>query len=290
MKPSSKPPIFSPKKKLEQEYASNIGKILKRVLPPLRPKEQTLQEWLAAIAARSQQKDIWEASDWLARKMVAETEKQNYTTWREAAAKSSQSQKLYRLLQKEMQGQTGITVRKLITENAAYIRSIPLLQATKLTEEISRATQRGARPETINKMMRTRFPQLLRSRVKLIARTETAKASAALTKARCSELNIDWYVWLTSRDVRVRTSHKNMNGVLVPWSEAPSPEALVGEDSTLGHYHSGECPNCRCTQRVVLTLDDVQFPVRVYWHGKIQQMNKQEFKAIAGGLEERIAA
>ena len=130
-------------------------------------------------------------------------------------------------------------------------------------------------------MLRTRFPQLLSSRVRLISRTETAKASSALTKARAEDLNLDWYVWQTSDDARVRTSHKKMNGVLVPWSSDPDPEALVGEKSTLGAYAVGNCPNCRCTPLVLLSADDVTWPRRVYWNGAIKQMNKQQFKQLA---------
>ena len=284
----NQPPKFTPGKKIERAYANGMHQILKRVLPPLK-KDQSFHEWLAEIAARSQAKDVQEASDFLARKMVQWTNVKNAKTWREAAERSQHGRKLYKLLQHEMQGATGIRVAAIIKANAAYISSIPLTQASILVDEITKAQQMGARPATISKMMRSRWPALLRSRVNLIARTETAKASTALTEARCAELNIDWYAWLTSKDVRVRPSHFKMNNVIVPWSEAPDPEALIGEKSSLGHYHAGACPNCRCTQRVILTLDDVKFPAKVYWQGAIHSMTKPQFKQIAVGLESRAA-
>lgn len=279
---------FGPARRLQREYEAAIKRLLRKVIPPVQP-EQTLQEWLGELADISQSTDVREASEFLARRMVLATDKLNHRTWREAAEKHGQSRKLYRLLQGEMQGATGVRMRQLVRDNAAYISSIPFVQATRLTEEVARAQQAGARAGTIAKMMRSRFPELLKSRVNLISRTETAKASTALTQARCADLNIDWYEWLTSEDARVRASHKKMNGVLVPWSEPPAPEALNSEPSALGHYHSGECPNCRCSQRVILTLDDIQFPARVYWHGAVQRMTKQAFKQIATGLESRAA-
>jgi SPP1 gp7 family putative phage head morphogenesis protein len=283
-----KTPAFGPTKKLERAYAAGIAKIVGRVLPPKKV-EETFDQWLAAIAMKSQEPDVIAASQLLAQRMVGWVNVKNAKTWREAAARSQQSRKLYSLLEKEMQGTTGVRVRAIVNANATYIRSIPLTQASVLVSEVLKAQQQGARAGTIAKMYKARWPELLRSRVSLIARTETAKASTALTQARCEDLDIDWYVWLTSEDGRVRDSHRNMNLVLVPWSQEPAPEALVGEKSTLGHYHAGACPNCRCTQRPVLTLEDVKFPARVYWQGAIHTMNKQQFKTIAVRLESRAA-
>ncbi len=280
MPPKKPPSKFSPAKRLERGYERGLREIAGRVLQPRLP-EESLEDWLARLKARSQEKDVQAASDALARRMVEWVAVGNLRTWREAAARSQQSQKLYQLLQHEMASTTGQAVARLVAENARYISSVPVEAAERLVHEVRSAQQAGARPETVAKMMAARFPQLVRSRVKLIARTETAKASTALTQARCEELDLDWYEWLTSEDVRVRPSHRNMAGVIVPWAEPPDPEALVGERSGLGHYHSGACPNCRCSQAPVLSLHDVRFPARVYWRGAIHRMTKQEFRQVA---------
>ena len=287
--PTNKPPAeFYPSQRLQRLYEQGIRKITKRVLMPKAPSESFAQ-WLDRIAERSRQTDIRLASERLATQMVSRVYVTNARTWREAARRSSQSRKLYQLLQAEMQGATGARVTQLIRENAALISSLPLEVATVLNGEITKAAQSGARPGTIAKMAKHRFPELTRSRISLISRTETAKASTVLTQARCERLNIDWYLWETSHDQRTRDSHKAMNGVLVPWSQAPSPEALVGEHS-YGGYHAGETFNCRCLVIPILTLDDVSFPARVYWNGRITQMTKQDFRRIAVGMEERTAA
>lgn len=283
---TKKPRSFGPTKILERAYADGLRQVARRVLPP-RLSEQTVDEWLAEIAARSQAKEVVSASELLATRMVHWVSVHNARTWREAAAKSQRSRWLYARLQEEMKGTLGPRVRALVQQNAMLIRTLPLEAATRLTEEVLRAQQGGARPATIAKMSRARFPALLRSRVNLISRTETAKASTALTEARCAELDVEWYEWLTSEDTRVRPSHKNLDHVLIPWAHAPDPEALVGENSSLGHYHSGACPNCRCTQRVMLSVHDVTWPHRVYWDGVVRQMTKQAFlKKFAGKLKE----
>lgn len=290
MPPPKKPPGFGPTQRLQREYERGIRAITGRVLLSTKKlPEQSFDAWLAALAARSQELDVQTASEMLARRMVLQAQRTNWRTWREAASRSTQAQKLYRLLEAEMQGATGARVQQLVRENSRLISSLPLEAATRLTHEILTAQQNGARPKTVAKMAGRRFPELLRSRVNLISRTETAKASTALTRARCERLAIDWYQWESSKDQRTRKSHKNMHGVIVPWSQTPSPEALVGEKSTLGAYNAGECPNCRCGVIPILTLDDIQFPARVYWNGSIKHMTKQDFKQIAVGLEQRAA-
>lgn len=277
--PPKKTQDFALPRRVVKQYEAQIHRIVGRVLPP-KVKEQSFDDWLRDIAERSQRKDIQDASEVLARRMVSQVNVHNARTWREAAARSQKSRKLYLMLRKQMEGTVlGNRVNQLIAENAKYISSIAEEQASVLVGQINRAIQQGARPGTIAKMARNHFPKLLRSRVNLIARTESQKISTALTQARSEEVGAEFYLWSTSEDVRVRTSHKKMNDVLIPWNEAPNPEALNGEKSTLGSYHVGSCPNCRCTPIVVLSIDDISWPRRVYHHGTIQQMNKQQFLA-----------
>jgi SPP1 gp7 family putative phage head morphogenesis protein len=283
-----KQPSFGPSQRLQRAYERGIRAITGKVLIAKQP-EQTFEQWLTELIGRSQQPEIQAASELLAQRMVFFVSKTNYRTWREAAARTSHSRQLYDYLQAEMQGATGSRVSQIVRENAKLISSLSLDAAVKLNEEITKAAQSGARPATMAKMARRRFPELLRSRTNLISRTETAKASSALTQARCERLNIAWYQWESSKDQRTRKSHRNMHGVIVSWGQAPSPELLIGEKSQ-GSYQAGEIYNCRCTVIPILTLDDIKFPARVYWHGKIAQMTKQQFKQIAVGLEERVAA
>lgn len=286
---SSKPTDFHPTKILQRAYEKGIRAITGRVLLAKKP-EQTFSQWLTELARRSQEPEVFAASELLASRMIFHVNATNQRTWRAAAAKSSQSRLLHSLLLKEMEGATGARVQQLIRENAQLIRSVPIDAASTMVDEITKAQQSGARASTMAQMYRTRFPELLKSRTNLIARTETAKASTALTQARCERLAIDWYQWETSKDQRTRKSHKAMHEVLVPWASAPSPELLVGEKSTLGRYNAGEAPNCRCTIIPILTLDDVHFPARVYWQGSIRTFTKPQFKQIAVGLEERTVA
>jgi SPP1 gp7 family putative phage head morphogenesis protein len=84
------------------------------------------------------------------------------------------------------------------------------------------------------------------SRAKLIARTEIARTAAGLTMARAKFVGSTHYVWRTSDDPDVRSSHKKMNGAVIPWDSPPQVEP--GK-----RYHAGMFPNCRCYPEPILT-------------------------------------
>ena len=287
-------PKFGPTKRLAYAYAKGLHQIIGRVLTPKLP-EMSLEDWLQSLAERSRQADIQEASTELARRMYTWANVGNQRTWREAATKSQKSRQLYAYLQKELTGTpTGHRVNQLIVQNAEYISSLPLDAARTLVSEVTKAQQSGARAGTVAKMMRSRFPILLRSRVQLISRTETSKAATALTRARSEDLELPCYIWRTSKDARVRHSHDKMEGVLVFWSDPPAPDTLFptplvhggASRSTLGHYHAGDAPNDRCYPEPILDINDVKWSCRVYSQGSIKMMTKPAFlKAFASALK-----
>ena len=101
------------------------------------------------------------------------------------------------------------------------ITSLPNKVAVKVYKKISEDYGAGRRPENIRNDLMREFPKMTRSKAGLIARTESSKASTALTRARMADVGFMWYVWKTSRDSRVRSSHSHMDGVLVNWNDPP---------------------------------------------------------------------
>ena len=214
------------------------------------------------------------------RRMVLPLDVGNQRTWREAAKKATKGKFLYRLLMDELKQGTGNIIQQQVIENASLIRTLPSDVAEKVVQDVSENAFKGARAESIEKIIRDKTDQHARASARLIARTETAKTQSALTKARCEQLGLRWYIWRTALDGnRVRLSHRIMEGVLVNWNNPPSPEELVGEKS-VGHYHAGNIWNCRCYSEPILEIDDIRFPARVYYNGQIVMMNKSEFEKI----------
>jgi SPP1 gp7 family putative phage head morphogenesis protein len=219
----------------------------------------------------------------IARRMVEEAAHENMKSWRAAAMKSTRAAKLYRMLQEEIK-RTGIgpILDRAASVNANLISSLPGDIARHITERASTLQKQGKRAPEIEKELRSLAPRLTKSRIELIARTEIGKAETDLTRARAEEIGLDWYQWLTSQDVRVRPSHRNMNDVLVAWSDPPQPEELIRERSTLGHYHAGCCPRCRCIAAPVADLNEISWPARVYTGGTITRMARLRFAKLAG--------
>lgn len=280
---------FGPSRRLEAAYERGIGKILAR-FTPRKDEDQTIEDWLQELAFLSARREIDEMARALAAEMVQWANIDNARSWREASARSQRSRRFYRLAQAELVGTPmGDRYDEIIRENATLITSIPQHVANRLNHHLARAQQRGMRYESQIGLIRAWFPRLTRWKVKLIGRTETAKAAATLTQVKSERLGILAYEWDTSRDSRVRRSHHRMQGVIVFWKDPPSPEALVGIRSTLGHYHPGNCPNCRCGPLPLMSLDDVTWPHEVYFAGSIHRMTRARFANLSG-IPARFAA
>lgn len=258
-----KPSDWDFSRRSENDYYSEIMRVLEKTrtvslidLPTL------LELWSRQIASR----------------MVLGRLSSTARTWRAAASEAMQGRRVYELLQRELQGPVGARVRQLIEQNALLIRTLPQEAALQASQEIARRAQAGLRPSASEELSVLRHVQ--RWQARRLARTETAKAQAALTQARAEELNLNWYVWRTSEDERVRPSHRKMDAVLFRFDDPPSPEALAGERS-YGRYNAGGGSfNCRCFAEPLLRLNQVEWSHRVYAGGVIRMMTLSAFRQL----------
>jgi SPP1 gp7 family putative phage head morphogenesis protein len=135
---------------------------------------------------------------------------------------------------------------------------------TKMTDEaigeidgiVQRGISGGRRVEDIAKEIRERF-QVTRRKAKLIARDQVAKLNSQLTQLRQTNLGVSKYVWRTSKDERVRTSHKVMEGKTAVWDDATvylDDKGKRHPRSGIGgvELHPGEDFQCRCFAEPVL--------------------------------------
>lgn len=214
------------------------------------------------------------------KRMVTPLSSINEQTWRKAARKSTQSKFLYGLLIDDIKQNHEAMINEQIITNASLIRTLPNDVAEKVVKNIAEEAIKGKRARPIEKIIRQDTDKHSRASARLIARTEVAKTQSAITKSRAQNLDMHWYVWRTALDGnRVRKSHRLMEGVIVNWNDPPSPEELAGEQS-VGRYHAGNIWNCRCYSEVLLDVDDVKWPHKVYRNGQITKMNKTEFLKI----------
>lgn len=81
------------------------------------------------------------------------------------------------------------------------------------------------------------------SRARLIARDQTSKLTADLTKQRHKEAGINSYIWRTSHDERVRPLHKKLDGRKYQYDEPTDAEDGLPP---------GQPIQCRCVAQAVV--------------------------------------
>ena len=217
-------------------------------------------------------------------RMVREQRRVSASSWKEAASKSTNGRTLYELISGEMKGPVGARVRQLIAENAAFIKTLPEEWAKYVTQYAAREALRGKRPEDVEAELRKIIPEHMAKNLKCIARTECAKANAAIVQARAESCGIRAYIWRCVKDERSRDAHAGMDGILVFYNDPPNPEALFGGAKPYGSYHAGDTFNCRCYQEPVVDVSFLPDIVLVHDHGSIRRMTRKQIEKEFGKI------
>lgn len=270
------PVDFSVKKRIEKQYKANLKGLFKYLYQFVID-----GDYESVISSKA----FNAFTNSIASRMITGLAFENAKDWRSAAREGMQGRVIYEALKEEMKGPVGYRVQSLIDDNARLIKSVSGTMANTIANQIKENAQSGVRASAYAKRLKEwnekEFGELTEARINLIARTETSKASTALTRARAENLGLNWYIWRTSEDFRVRSSHKHMDGVLINWNDPPSPEQLINIKSSLGSYHAGNAPNCRCYPEPIVNLNLVKFPAKVYTGGRIVTMTRVEFERLA---------
>jgi len=178
----------------------------------------------------------------VAERMVLRIARKDEAAWTQLGAS------IGRELRKEIQeAPTGDFLQLFLREQVHLITSLPEDAADrvhKLTLEGITGAKRA--DEVAAEILKT--GQVTESRAKLIARTEIARTASGLTMARAQHVGSTHYIWRTSGDTDVRSSHKEMDGKIVPWANPP-----ILSDGT--RTHAGMIYNCRCYPEPILTED-----------------------------------
>ena len=265
---------------VENEFRRALKKLVKIFADLAEESEGDTAEYQKKMSAFQQSSAFKRYINATVRRMVVGTNGARNHTWRAAARKAMKGDRVYKLFRESFSAVQKEMISKQVEENARLIRTLPEDVAGKVTRNIADLALRGMRSAEIAKKLKHYTEKHSRASINLIARTETSKTSTALTRVRSEALGVRGYIWRTALDgLRVRKSHRIMEGVLVFWDNPPSPELLVGE-KYVGRYHAGEIWNCRCYPEPVIDLDDLHFPVKVYLHNTIQKMSKVELERL----------
>ena len=129
--------------------------------------------------------------------------------------------------------------------NARLIKTIDSRYWDDIAEVTRDAVARGIQTRELTKLLEERY-SVSKSRAKLIARDQISKLNADITERKQTALGVEEYWWVTSRDEKVRPTHRNLDGTLQRWDTKPVTETN-GERN-----HPGGAVACRCSARPVV--------------------------------------
>lgn len=127
-------------------------------------------------------------------------------------------------------------------EGAALIRRLPQDQIDSLPGRLVQAVTRGERWEAVAASL-----QAERAHADLIAQDQMARLNGRITQGLQSAAGVTHYRWRTSRDQRVRESHRAVADQMWSWATGAPGVGFYGESG-----HPGQCGRCRCTAEAVV--------------------------------------
>lgn len=146
-----------------------------------------------------------------------------------------------------------------IAENVDLITSIPETTFDRMERVIRKSLSAGADPKTLAKIIEESF-DVSKSRARLIARDQVAKANGQITRKTHEDAGVTRYRWVTARDERVRGNpaglwpegrHFDLDGKVFSWREPPIVDPKRGR-----REHPGGDYQCRCVAIPVLDDDE----------------------------------
>lgn len=133
--------------------------------------------------------------------------------------------------------------------NAGLIKSLGD-DAIKRVEQVTyQAILQGQTSAQLRKRMTEEFG-VLDSRAKLIARDQVSKLTSDLNRRRHEQAGVTSYVWMSSRDERVRERHRALDGKEYKYGEPTGAEQGLPP---------GQPIQCRCVARGIVVIDGERF-------------------------------
>jgi len=134
------------------------------------------------------------------------------------------------------------------TENLdLYIQKWHDEQIMRLRQKVSSNVQQGFRAENLIQDIQAE-KKVSYNKAKFLAKQETSLMVSKYRQVRYEDAGINQYQWSTSRDQRVRDSHKHLQGKIFRFDQPPVTDLATG-----ARNNPGEDFNCRCVAIPVLS-------------------------------------
>lgn len=229
-------PDWRKARRAEAGYTRELRKVARAVADLLKGASHEPDAVVSALGRYAEIVRPWARA--AGQRMLAEVSRMDRKAW------EAHTGEVGRALRRELAEEpTGAAVREILDRQVDLICSLPRQAAERVQSLALDAVASGQRPGTlVDELVRT--GEIALNRATLIARTETGRASTAITQARAERAGSQGYIWRTCEDGQVRPSHKAMNGKMVRWDSPPTLDRVRG--------HAGCVPNCRCVAEPIL--------------------------------------
>jgi len=157
----------------------------------------------------------------------------------------------------------GRRALELQAEHVSLIKSIPIQAGERVQKLAMEASTGGKRADEVAALLHENVGWCV-NKATLIARTETSKANAVITRARAESVGCKSYLWRTMEDDVVRESHQEMEDSGEAYDWAVEPEL---SDGTSGH--PGMFPNCFIGSMEVSLLNGCKNMWRHFYRGPV---------------------
>lgn len=223
-------------RRAEVGYAAELRKVARAVSDIIRGSPDDADAVASALRRYAEIVRPWARS--AGQRMLAQVSRADVKAW------EAHTGEVGRSLRAELRAEpTGAAVSDILARQVDLISSLPRQAAERVQKLALDAVTRGERPESlIEELLKT--GAMTANRATMIARTETGRASTAITQARATRAGSVGYIWRTCEDADVRPSHRAMNGKMVRWDSPPTLDKVTA--------HAGAAYSCRCYCEPVL--------------------------------------
>jgi len=121
------------------------------------------------------------------------------------------------------------TKQVFIENNVKLIRSIPDKFFKDLEQDVLRIVEKQGRAKELSEQLTKRYGTS-KKKADLISRDQISKLNGNLAMQRQEDVGIKKYIWETSQDERVRSSHASKQGSIQKWNDPPSDTGHPSED------------------------------------------------------------
>ena len=132
-------------------------------------------------------------------------------------------------------------MKQSVTDNVELIKTIPARYFDRVEDLVQGAFDAGTRAETIAERIQE-LGDISERHASFIARDQMAKVTSAANQERLTTMGVDEYVWSTSQDERVRTSHEDLEGQRFRFDDPPD----TSNSGPPTYNNPGFDFNCRC--------------------------------------------